>query len=211
MKKETATETTIIVLEETKELKRFDQLAVESAKNMVEMCILAHKIVGDDKEKKRLFTEHVEELGLSRFTANQIITAGKIYVNNESLQKIERTNVVELNPVTNEVGIVCDEFYTETHTNPEKLAKLSQKKIRAIVNKYRNPKTEDDTTEDDATEETTEDATEEIVTSVTVDVATLEMVISCLESIDARYSDDMEKDDLAFIHDTLKEIRKVVK
>lgn len=205
MKKETATETTIIVLEETKELKRFDQLAVESAKNMVEMCILAHKIVGDDKEKKRLFTEHVEELGLSRFTANQIITAGKIYVNNESLQKIERTNVVELNPVTNEVGVVCDEFYTETHTNPERLAKLSQKKIRAIVNKYRNPKTED------ATEETTEDATEEIATTVNVDIATLEMVISCLESIDARYSDDLEKDDLAYIHDTLKEIRKVVK
>lgn len=209
-------ETITITLAESPELTRFDELAKKSLENMAEMCKLAYIITGDDKEKRRLFIEHVQETTkLSRTTAVQMLNAGKLYNSDNRLESIPRTNVVELLPVADENGVIKTEFYEETNTDPVSLAKMSQAKIRGYVKMY--------TTEDEPTEDTDDEDTEgedsndsenkpkeEKPAILEQYISIMQGAIDCLESIDARYSDDMEKDDLSFLHDTLKALRGCV-
>lgn len=209
-------ETINITLADSPELTRFDELAKKSLENMAEMCKLAYIITGDDKEKRRLFIEHVQETTkLSRTTAVQMLNAGKLYNSDNRLESIPRTNVVELLPVADENGVIKTDFYEETNTDPISLAKMSQTKIRGYVKMY--------TTEDEPTEENTDEDTEcgdtndsdnkpkeEKPAILEQYISIMQGAIDCLESIDVRYSDDMEKDDLSFLHDTLKALRGCV-
>ena len=210
MKKETNTTTEIIALEETAELKRFDELSKQSFENMKEMCQLAYKIAGDDKEKRRLFIEHIQDLGYSRTTGVQMLNAGKLYNNDNRLLALTKSNVVELVPVADENGVISTEFYEETNTDPELLGKMSQSKIRGIVNWYltEDEETEDEATEDEATEVESEKTERPAILDTWCDI--MQGAIDCLEMIDTRYKDDLEKEDLSFIHDTLYSLRRAV-
>ena len=204
-------ETITVTLAESPELTRFDELAKKSLENMAEMCKLAYIIVGEDKEKRRLFIEHVQETTkLSRTTATQMLNAGKLYNSDNRLESIPRTNVVELLPVADENGVIKTEFYEETNTDPISLSKMSQAKIRGYVKMYT---TEDEPTEDTEGEDSNDSENkpkEEKPAILEQYISIMQGAIDCLESIDSRYADDMEKDDLSYLHDTLKALRGCV-
>ena len=204
-------ETVTITLAESPELKRFDELSKQTIQNMSEMCKLAYIIAGEDKEKRRLFIEHVQETTkLSRTTAVQMLNAGKLYNSDNRLESIPRTNVVELLPVADENGVIKTEFYEETNTDPVSLSKMSQAKIRGYVKMYT---TEDVPTEDTEGEDSNDSENkpkEEKPAILEQYISIMQGAIDCLESIDSRYSNDLEKDDLSYLHDTLKALRGCV-
>lgn len=203
-----------ITLAPTEELERFDTLYKTTGDNMREMCRLAHIIVDNDKERRRLFTEHVVELGMSKQTASCLLIAGRIYNAQPELLGMSHTNVVELRYVTSDVtGLLNEDFYEKTNTDAEKLTGMTQKKLRMVVKNYLNDgeDTEEDTQED--TEEEPQDATEEEPKKIDVTplLQALTMTVTTLEIIGDRYSKDMEKEDNKLIHDTLYEVRRAVK
>lgn len=213
MKNTTNTEIVTIELTATKELKKFDKLYKTTGDNMREMCRLAHTIVNGDNERKRLFIEHIVGLGMSKATGSNLLLAGRIYSANSNLIEMSHTNIVELRKVASDVtGELNDDFYEKTNTTPEKLVAMSQKRVRETVNKYLADEDDEDeeTTDGEETEETKE-TTDELKVDINPLLDALNMAITTLDIIDTRYNDDMEKDDLKLIHDTLYEMKRVIK
>lgn len=201
MENTTNTEIVTIELTATKEFKKFDKLYKTTGDNMREMCRLAHTIVNGDNERKHLFIEHIMALGMSKSTGSNLLLAGRIYSANSNLIEMSHTNIVELRKVASDVtGELNEDFYEKTNTTPEKLVAMSQKRVRETVNKYLAD-------EDDEDEETTD----ELKVDINPLLDALNMAITTLDIIDTRYNDDMEKDDLKLIHDTLFEMKRAIK
>lgn len=216
MTKETNDATTTIVLAPSKELEKFDALYRTTGDNMREMCRLAYTIVNDDKERRKLFTEHVIELGMSRQTASCLLIAGRIYNAQPELLEMSHTNVVELRYVTSDVtGELNEDFYEKTNTDADKLVKMTQRKLRDVVKRYLNDGDETDDSDETDTDETgdaTDDTEkEEKKIDITPILNALTMSVTTLDLIGERYKDDFEKEVNKLIHDTLYEVRRAIK
>ena len=211
MEKETNNEVIKVELAPSEELTRFDSLYHETGDNMREMCRLAYTIVNGDKERRKLFTEHVIALGMSKQTASNLLIAGRIYNAQPELLTMSHTNIVELRYVTSDVtGELNEDFYEETGTSAESLCNMSQKRIRNVVKNYLNKDEEPDDSETDDSE--TDDSNEEVKKiDITPLLNALSMTVTTLDILGDRYSKDFEKEDNKLLHDTLYEVRRALK
>lgn len=212
MTHETATEIVTVTLDK-KLVTKFDNAYNKAGDSMALMCKLAYQIVGEDKDVRKLFFNHViNDLGMSQGTSSKLIAVGKIYNNYESLTILSHTKCAELIPVSNDI----DGFMTATNKTADDLNEMSQKAIRTAVKNYLHPV---DVIEPENTESETDDAepTDDVVNKCEVTTTPDYMPIlyalcdakNILTAILENY--DIEDEDLTIAKATIDELTKVAK
>ena len=207
----------IIVVELNKELvEKFDNAYITAGNSMADMCKLAYQICEEDKEARKLFTKHiVNDLGMSKATASQLVNTGAIYIKYPDSQALSHTKCAELLPVKDKV----DDFLDAIEMDFSELATLSQTTIRDKVKKFVNPELEKNDTKEEATGDNSEEATEAtgetsesavnteaLIKSVKYLFNLVKLAGDTLKTLDNEY--DLEEVDSKKIQGLVKELEK---
>lgn len=105
-----------------------DYLAIGNA--MCRLCIKAYQLAEKDAKIFKQFV--IEELGLSRQTAERMISVGMIYSDNPGLSDLGYTKAAELLPIKEQIG----EFREKQELTDDEITAMSMREIRESVKCY---------------------------------------------------------------------------
>lgn len=99
-------------------------------KMMCQLCIRAYQLAEADH---KIFKEYViRELGLSRQTAERMITVGMIYIDHPGLNELPYTKAAELLPIREQLG----DFREHQELKDDDICHMSQRELRDSVKCY---------------------------------------------------------------------------
>ena len=109
------------------DLVQFKRDYVKVGKLMCQLCIRAYQLAEADH---KIFKEYViRELGLSRQTAERMITVGMIYIDHPGLNDLPYTKAAELLPIREQLG----EFREHQELKDDDIVNMSQRELRDSV------------------------------------------------------------------------------
>lgn len=111
-------------------------------KVMCQLCIRAYQLAEADH---KIFKEYViRELGLSRQTAERMITVGMIYFDHPGLNALPYTKAAELLPIREQLG----DFREHQELKDDDICHMSQRELRDSVKCYLGSKASPDEIEE---------------------------------------------------------------
>ena len=124
------------------DLVQFKRDYVKVGKLMCQLCIRAYQLAEADH---KIFKEYViRELGLSRQTAERMITVGMIYIDHPGLNDLPYTKAAELLPIREQLG----EFREHQELKDDDIVNMSQRELRDSVKCYLGAKASPDEIEE---------------------------------------------------------------